>query len=83
MSTPLPQLTQGDTWSMSQTERLLEVRITWGVPQTELDPLRVDFKAGCVVFKHSGDVALQETFRRGEVREEACQVLNFEETEQR
>lgn len=33
--------------------------ITWGVPQTELDPLRVDFETGCVIFEDRGDVALR------------------------
>lgn len=33
--------------------------ITWGVPQTELNPLRVDFKTGCVVFKHCRHVVLK------------------------
>lgn len=33
--------------------------LTWSVPQTEFNSLRIDFKTGRVVLKHRGNVALQ------------------------
>lgn len=67
-----PELIRSDTlaWDEAEGERgrrergegreEMEDIITWGVPQTELDPLRVDLEAGRVVLEHGGDVALQE-----------------------
>lgn len=46
---------------------------TWCVPHVQLDPVLVYLKAGCVVFKHGGQVALKKTrmtFREKIVRDD-------------
>lgn len=50
------KVTSNQRWALKERPRF-----TWGVPQTELNPLSVNLKTGRVVLKHSGDVALQET----------------------
>lgn len=53
------RVTSNQKWAEKKRRR--RPQFTWGVPQTELNPLSVNLKTGRVVLKHSGDVALQET----------------------